>query len=192
MDMKTSKLMVGIATALSLSVIAGCGGGDGGSTDTRNLTYRNVALASDGSGIGTSADLENAKKVIDGVFDKSSSYWTSNTTEGKDEVIVIMNRGKSIDKIVLYANDVDFITSTNKTMSIAQFAEGPWYDIALKPTPDKSDDQECTLKLDVVTGKSITCTFSPAIQFRYLRLHINSRVPSSQFIYEIQAWGKDA
>ena len=187
--MKTSKLMVGLATALSLSVIAGCGGG-GSSTDTRNLTYRNVALASDGSGIGTSADLENAKKVIDGVL--TGSYWTSNTTEGKDEVIVIMNRGKSIDKIVLYANDVNFITSTSKTMSIAQFAEGPWYDVALKPTPTTEGDQECTLKLEVVTGKSITCTFSQAIQFRYLRLHINSRVPSSQFIYEIEAWGKDA
>ncbi len=188
-----------LSFSLAIALLTGCGGGggsSGSSTPAANTTYRNVALASDGTRVGTQYDLEPVKRVVDGATE--GTYWTTNSILGDDQAVLLFNRGKSIDKIVIYANDVDFVSKPiTKTLSVAQFPEGPWYDVALDPDDPKiSTKQTCTgsknLTPDIVDGKSITCKFSPSIQFQYLRLKINSVIPASQFIYEIEAWGKDA
>lgn len=213
--MKRNYLSLAVAGSLTLALLAGCGGGSSSSVSPPNLTYRNVALASDGTNTGTQYDKSKLPFVNDGITDGADNYWTTSSVKGDDQVVLLFNRGKTVDKIVIFSNDTDFISKpVTKTLSVAQFLQGPWVDVALNPedakpkpvettpttgtttNPPPPPKQACTgspnLTPEVVPGKSITCKFSAPIHFQYLRIQINSPIPNSQYIREIEVWGKDA
>ena len=210
--MKRNYFGLALAGGLTLALLTGCGGGggsSGGNTTPANLTYRNVALASDKTFADSLVSKDDVKYINDGISNQNNNYWQGFKKD--DYIRLVFNDFKKVDKLVLYTNDLTIDNNNpTKIVSIAQavLSSGDinWIDVYFKQpatpptiTTTNASGQTVTTTPEylvcskvVAENNTITCTFDQPRYILFARVRLTDNLPAAQHLYEFEVWGTDA
>lgn len=168
-------------------MLAACGGGSssssgGGSPSSGgSSTSFNVALPANGATVAATYGGTTANFVTDGDTTTTTNFWTGNVAD--DAVTVDFGKSRLITNVTLYTNDTAF-----NSANITKYVEVSTDKVTWKKTmqPVGADISCLNYKIGAA---SISCDFSTAQFFRYIRVRVTAVSPSAEHVVELQVTG---
>ena len=209
--MKRIYITLALVSGLTAALLSGCGGGGSSSNSLPpgNMTYRNVALASDKTYADSLVSKDDVKYINDGINNQNNNRWQGFKKD--DYIRLVFNDYKKVDKLVLYTNDIKIDENLpTKIISIAQAVKSngdiDWIDVYFNQpeTPPTVTTTNASGQVTTTTpaylvcssykaeNNAITCNFSEARYILFARVRLTDNQPASQYLYEFEVWGNDA